>query len=68
MSPISGQHEGDTVTVMDWDSHRYLECYFAVPMIGAVLHILNIRLSPVLSFNQPHGGGIFVETRQWDDG
>ena len=30
---------GDTVAVMDWDSHRYLECFFAVPMIGAVLHI-----------------------------
>jgi fatty-acyl-CoA synthase len=23
---------------MDWDSHRYLECFFAVPMMGAVLH------------------------------
>ena len=37
---------GDTVAVMDWDSHRYLEAYFAVPMIGAVLHHVNIRLSP----------------------
>ena len=36
---------GDTVAVMDWDSHRYLECFFAVPMIGAVLHTVNIRLS-----------------------
>src|SRR5262249_51789719 len=23
--------EGDTVGMLDWDSHRYLECYFAVP-------------------------------------
>lgn len=37
---------GDTVAVMDWDSHRYLEAYFAVPMIGAVLHHINVRLSP----------------------
>ena len=37
---------GDTVAVMDWDSHRYLECFFAVPMLGAVLHTVNIRLSP----------------------
>ncbi|MCP5150925.1 MAG: fatty acid--CoA ligase [Chromatiales bacterium] len=37
---------GDTVAVMDWDSHRYLECFFAVPMMGAVLHTVNIRLSP----------------------
>lgn len=36
---------GDTVGVLDWDSHRYLECYFAVPGIGAVLHTVNIRLS-----------------------
>jgi len=39
-----GVKKGDTVAVMDWDSNRYLECYFAVPMIGAVLHTINIRL------------------------
>jgi fatty-acyl-CoA synthase len=31
---------------MDWDSHRYLECMFAIPMIGAVVHTINVRLSP----------------------
>ena len=41
-----GVKQGDTVAVMDWDSHRYLECFFAVPMIGAVLHTINVRLSP----------------------
>ncbi len=41
-----GVQPGDTVAVMDWDSHRYLECFFAVPMIGAVLHTINVRLSP----------------------
>ncbi len=41
-----GARPGDTVAVMDWDSHRYLECYFAVPMMGAVLQTVNIRLSP----------------------
>ncbi|WP_440874293.1 fatty acid--CoA ligase [Thalassotalea sp. PLHSN55] len=41
-----GVKAGDTVAVMDWDSHRYLECFFAIPMIGAVLHTVNIRLSP----------------------
>jgi len=40
-----GVQAGNTVAVMDWDSHRYLECYFAVPMIGAVLHTVNVRLS-----------------------
>src|SRR3989454_7006267 len=41
-----GVKPGDTVAVMDWDSHRYLESYFAVPMMGAVLQTVNIRLSP----------------------
>jgi fatty-acyl-CoA synthase len=37
---------GDVVGVLDWDSHRYLECYFAIPMLGATLQTVNIRLSP----------------------
>jgi len=41
-----GVTQGSTVAVMDWDSHRYLEAYYAVPMMGAVLHTINVRLSP----------------------
>jgi fatty-acyl-CoA synthase len=41
-----GVKPGDTVAVLDWDSHRYLECYFAVPMMGVVLQTVNVRLSP----------------------
>jgi fatty-acyl-CoA synthase len=41
-----GAQEGMTVAMMDWDSHRYLEAYFAVPMMGAVLLTVNVRLSP----------------------
>src|SRR5438270_3837563 len=41
-----GVKPGDTVAVKDWDSHRYLESYFAIPMMGAVLEMINIRLSP----------------------
>ena len=41
-----GVKKGNTVAVMDWDNHRYLECFFAVPMMGAVLHTINVRLSP----------------------
>jgi len=37
---------GQTVAMMDWDSHRYLEAFFAVPMMGAVLQTVNVRLSP----------------------
>ena len=41
-----GVKPGDTVAVMDRDTHRYLEAFFAVPMMGAVLHTVNVRLSP----------------------
>ena len=36
---------GETVAIIDYDSHRYLEGYFAIPMIGAMLHTINFRLS-----------------------
>src|SRR5882672_11779066 len=41
-----GVSAGDTVGVLDWDSNRFLEAYFAVPMIGAVLQTVKVRLSP----------------------
>lgn len=42
----AGIKAGDTVAVLDWDTPRYLECFFAIPMIGAILHTVNVRLSP----------------------
>lgn len=36
---------GETIAVMDYDSHRYLESYFAIPCTGNVLHTINWRLS-----------------------
>ncbi|SEI67101.1 fatty-acyl-CoA synthase [Allopseudospirillum japonicum] len=41
-----GVRAGDTVAVLDWDSHRYLESFFAIPMLGAILHTVNVRLAP----------------------
>ena len=41
-----GVRHGATVAVMDWDSHRYLESYFAIPMMGATLFTVNVRLAP----------------------
>ncbi len=37
---------GDTVGVLDWDSNRFLEAFFTIPMMGAVLQTVNVRLSP----------------------
>ncbi len=41
-----GVTQGSTVAVMDWDSLRYVESFFTVPMLGAVLLTVNIRLAP----------------------
>ncbi|HEV8642012.1 MAG TPA: long-chain fatty acid--CoA ligase [Methylomirabilota bacterium] len=40
-----GVKKGDRVGTFAWNSHRHLEVYFAAPMMGAVLHTVNIRLS-----------------------
>jgi fatty-acyl-CoA synthase len=39
-----GLRPGDRVATFGWNHHRHLELYFGVPMQGAVLHTLNIRL------------------------
>ncbi|MGB5932369.1 MAG: fatty acid--CoA ligase [Anaerolineae bacterium] len=41
-----GVQKGTKVGVIEWDSHRYLEMYFGIPGIGAVLHTINPRLAP----------------------
>ena len=37
---------GDRVATFMWNGRRHLEAYQALPSMGAVLHTLNIRLSP----------------------
>jgi fatty-acyl-CoA synthase len=39
-----GVRPGDRVATLAWNHHRHLEAYFAVPMMGAVVHTLNLRL------------------------
>ncbi|GIN86068.1 long-chain-fatty-acid--CoA ligase [Heyndrickxia sporothermodurans] len=41
-----GVKKGDRVGTLAWNHHRHLEIYFAAPGIGAVLHTINLRLSP----------------------
>ncbi len=58
-----GVKAGDTVAVLDWDTHRYLECFFAIPMIGAVMHTVNIRMSPdqiLYTMNHAEDDVVFV--------
>src|SRR5215831_8573527 len=52
-----GVNPGDTVGVLDWDSNRFLEAFFAVPMMGAVLQTVNVRLSPEqIAYTINHAG------------
>ena len=41
-----GINVGDRVASFMWNNYRHLELYQGVPSMGAVLHTLNIRLSP----------------------
>ncbi len=41
-----GVKSGDRVATLSWNHHQHLEAYFGVPSAGAVLHTLNLRLSP----------------------
>jgi fatty-acyl-CoA synthase len=48
---------GDTVGILDWDSNRFLEAFFAVPMMGATLQTVNVRLTPEqIAYTIDHGG------------
>src|SRR5215831_269150 len=52
-----GVQPGETVGVLDWDSNRYLEAFFAIPMMGAVLQTVNVRLSPEqIAYTINHAG------------
>jgi fatty-acyl-CoA synthase len=39
-----GVKPGDRVATLAWNHSRHLETYFAVPMMGAIVHTLNLRL------------------------
>ena len=41
-----GIQVGDRVASFMWNNYRHLELYQGVPSMGAVLHTLNVRLSP----------------------
>ena len=41
-----GVEQGDVVAILEWDSDRFHECYFAIPMMGAVMQTVNVSLTP----------------------
>ena len=41
-----GIRQGDRVATFCWNHYQHLESYFAIPCMGAIVHPLNLRLSP----------------------
>jgi fatty-acyl-CoA synthase len=41
-----GVQPGDRVATLGWNHSRHLEAYFGIPLMGGVLHTLNLRLHP----------------------
>jgi fatty-acyl-CoA synthase len=63
-----GVGPGDRVGTFAWNSHRHLELYWAAPLSGAVLHTVNIRLSPrdiVYIVNHAGDRVLFVDASLW---
>jgi fatty-acyl-CoA synthase len=66
--PGLGVGPGDRVGTFAWNSHRHLELYWAAPLSGAVLHTVNIRLSPrdiVYIVNHAGDTVLFVDASLW---
>jgi fatty-acyl-CoA synthase len=59
-----GVTKGSKVAVVDIDTNRYLEAYYAVPMMGAILHTVNVRLPPEqIAFTLMHAEDDIVMVR-----
>ncbi len=56
-----GMGPGDRVGVLDWNSRRYFELYYAIPGLGAVVLQLNLRLGVEdLSYIIDHSHATFI--------
>jgi len=64
-----GVNPGDTVAILSPNSHEMLESHYSVPMAGAVINTLNIRLdAATLAFILEHGEArvLFYDT-DWEN-
>jgi fatty-acyl-CoA synthase len=56
-----GLRPGDRVATLMWNHYMHLEAYFGVPVVGGVLHTLNLRLHPdELAYIVNHAGDRFL--------
>src|SRR5260370_6506104 len=59
-----GLQKGARGGTFAWNSHRHMEVYFAAPLMGMILHTLNIRLSAqdtTSIFNPPRDEVLIVD-------
>ena len=64
----SPDNPGDRIATMALNHHRHMELYYAVPCWGAVLHPINVRLSPdhiAHTINHSKDEVIFVDDTVW---
>jgi acyl-CoA synthetase (AMP-forming)/AMP-acid ligase II len=62
--PGGPDEPGDRIATMALNHHRHMELYYAVPCSGAVLHPINVRLSPahiIHTINHSQDKVIFVD-------
>src|SRR5512132_3310043 len=63
-----GVKKADRVGTFAWNSHRHMEVYFAAPLMGMVLHTVNIRLSAQdITYSVNHAGDevLIVDASLW---
>ena len=63
-----GLKTGDRVGTFAWNSHRHMEVYFAAPLMGMVLHTINIRLSAqdlIYIINHAEDQVLIVDASLW---
>ncbi len=52
---------GDRIGILDWNTHRHFELYYAIPGIGAVLLQMNLRIAPPdLTYAVNHSKARFI--------
>ena len=57
----AGIRRGDRVATLMWNHYAHLEAYLGIPAAGAVMHTLNLRLSPHdLAYIANHAGDRFL--------
>lgn len=41
-----GVKPGQAVGMLEWDTYRYLEAHWAIPLYGCLFHTVNVRMAP----------------------